>query len=135
VLVPKSQLKVLHGPFRGEVSLTTGYLTLFVDKYYAGRFPASFGKEPLPAPGHYTVRDKSEGRDYYRAGDGRTIAANNQANPYGGHWIDLGSEICIHGSPAQRDVSPDYGCISLAPADAQDVYGILSLGSSMTIKR
>lgn len=133
VLVPKTQLKVMHGPFRAEVDLQSSHLTLFVDKYYAGRFPVTIGREPMPAPGTYTVRDKREGKDYYPA-NGRTIAAGHPANPYGRHWLDLGSEICIHGS-ADRDVSPDFGCISLSPIDAADVYGILSLGSTVTVRR
>ncbi len=133
VLIPKTQLKVMQGPFRAELDLQSSHLTLFVDKYYAGRFPVTIGREPMPAPGTYTVRDKREGKDYYPAG-GRTIAAGHPANPYGRHWLDLGSEICIHGS-AERDVSADFGCISLSPIDAADVYGILSLGSTVTVRR
>jgi lipoprotein-anchoring transpeptidase ErfK/SrfK len=133
VLVPKTQLKVVRGPFRAEVSLQTSHLTLFVDKYYAGRFPVSIGRDPMPPPGSYSVRDKREGRDYYPS-NGRTVPMGHPSNPYGLHWIDLGSEVCIHGS-AERDVSPDYGCISLSPRDAADVFGILSLGSPVVVKR
>ena len=133
VLVPKTQLKIVRGPYRAEVSLQTSHMTLFVDKYYAGRFPVSIGTDPAPPPGQYTVRDKREGKDYFPA-NGRTIPALHPSNPYGQHWIDLGSEVCIHGS-AERDVSTDYGCISLSPRDAADVWGILSLGSTVTITR
>lgn len=133
VLVPKTQLKVVPGPFRAEVSLHTSHLTLFVDKYYAGRFPISIGSDPMPPPGQYAVRDKREGKEYFPA-NGRTIPALHPSNPYGQHWIDLGSEVCIHGS-AEREVSPDYGCISLSPRDAADVWGILTLGSNVTVTR
>lgn len=134
VLVPKTQIKVVPGPFRAEVSLQTSHLTLFVDKYYAGRFPVSIGSDPLPPPGEYTVRDKRDGKDYYPSNGGRTIPAAHPSNPYGLHWIDLGGEVCIHGS-AERDVSTEFGCISLSPRDAADVWGILSLGSTVTIRR
>lgn len=133
VLVPKTQLKIVRGPFRAEVSLQTSHLTLFVDKYYAGRFPVSIGRDPAPPPGAYSVRDKREGKEYYPPG-GRTVAAGHAVNPYGLHWIDLGADVCIHGS-AERDVSPDYGCISLSPRDAADVFGILSLGSAVVVRR
>jgi lipoprotein-anchoring transpeptidase ErfK/SrfK len=79
------------------------------------------------------VRDKREGKEYYPPG-GRTVAAGHAANPYGMHWIDLGGDVCIHGS-AERDISPDYGCISLSPRDAADVFGILSLGSAVVVRR
>jgi lipoprotein-anchoring transpeptidase ErfK/SrfK len=139
VLIPRTQIKVIHGKFRAEVSISSKSLTLFIDKYYAGRFVCTFGLDPMPAPGTYTVRDKREGRDYYPK-QGRTIAALRPDNPYGGHWIDLGNEICIHGSaenlrPEMERTAGDWGCISLAPRDAADVYGILSLGSTVTIKR
>ena len=133
ILVPKTELKVVRGPFRAEVSLQTSHLTLFVDKYYAGRFPVTIGSDPLPPPGDYLVREKREGKDYYPA-NGRTVPAGHPSNPYGHHWIDLGSEVCIHGS-AERDVSPEYGCISLSPRDAADVWGILSVGSNVTVRR
>jgi lipoprotein-anchoring transpeptidase ErfK/SrfK len=134
VLIPRTQLKVIHGKFRAEVSLTTKSLTLFLDKYYAGRFVCTFGADPLPPHGTYTIRDKREGRDYYPK-QGRTIQAHHRDNPYGDHWIDLGNEVCIHGSAANPQVSSEWGCVSLAPRDAADVYGILSLGSTVVIKR
>jgi LysM repeat protein len=134
VLVPKTQLKVVRGPFHAEVNLTTSELTLFVDKYYAGRFPVSIGRDPVPAEKQYTVRDKRDGKDYYMPADGRILPARTPSNPFGAHWIDLGQEVSIHGS-AQRDVSPNLGCISLSPLDAADVYGILSTGSTVTVRR
>ncbi len=133
VLVPKTKLKVVRGPFRAEVNLTTSELTLFVDKYYAGRFPVSIGRDPVPEVQQYTVRDKRDGKDYYLT-DGRTVPARSPANPFGAHWIDLGHEVSIHGS-AQRDVSAELGCISLSPLDAADVYGILTTGSTVSIRR
>lgn len=134
VLVPKTQLKVVRGPFHAEVNLTTSELTLFVDKYYAGRFPVSVGRDPVPALQQYTVRDKRDGKDYYMPADGRILPARTPSNPFGAHWIDLGQEVSIHGS-AQRDVSPNLGCISLSPLDAADVYGILTTGSTVTVRR
>src|SRR5690606_21526790 len=118
---------------RVEVNLRTSELTVFVDKYYAGRFPISIGRDPYPAEGQYTVRGKQQGKDYFPA-SGATISAGHPMNPYGKHWLDLGSDISIHGS-AERDVSPDMGCISLSPIDAADVYGMLSPGSVVTIRR
>lgn len=133
VLLPRSKLKVVRGPFHADICLSTGELALFVDKYYAGRFPFSVGQDPVPSPGDYSVKLKRDGKDYYLT-NGKTIPERHPSNPYGQYWIDLGKEVCIHGS-AERDVSPQLGCISLAPVDAADVYGILSVGSTVTIRR
>jgi hypothetical protein len=130
LVVPGTQLKVVPGPLRAEIDLAHGELILFLNNLYAGRFPISLGNEPAQ-PGVYKVIDKRRDRTYYGA-DGRTISADDPANPYGGVWIDLGHDVTIHGSPT---VGPQgLGCISLSPQDAQDVYGILSLQSEVIVR-
>jgi lipoprotein-anchoring transpeptidase ErfK/SrfK len=133
VLVPGTKLKVLRGPFRADVDLQKNELTLFAGQMYAGRFPISVGKDPVPKPGEYRILEKQPGRVYY-AGDGRTIAAEDATNPYGRVWLGLGNELSIHSSPEGGD-SRGMGCISLSPLDATDVSCILSEGSSVVIRR
>jgi hypothetical protein len=134
VVLPGSELKIVPGPFRAEANLTTSELTLFLGDLYAGRFPFTLGNEP-PQPGEYEVRDRQPDRTYYGP-DGRTIAANDPANPYGQCWIDLGPAACIHGSPlAAAPGAQTLGCISLSPQDARDVYSILARGSKVAVRR
>ena len=134
VVVPGTKLKLVPGPMRAEVNLTSGELTVFVSDLYAGRFPFTLGNEP-PQPGDYEVKDRQPERTYYGP-DGRTIPANDPTNPYGQCWIDLGPAACIHGSPTAANVnSPALGCICLSPQDARDVYSILARGSRVSIKR
>ncbi len=133
VLLPGSQLKVVPGPFRADVDLQAQELTVFLDQLYAGRFPITLGADPPPREGEFQVRDKRSDKTYFSM-DGRTIPAANPANPFGGVWLDLGREVCIHGSPKQGADSR-RGCISLSPRDAHDVYSILSVGSRIRILR
>jgi len=131
---PGTNLKVVPGPFRAEVDLTRNELTVFVGDLYAGRYPCSFGQEPQPIPGVYQVQGKANDRNYYSA-NGASIAASDPSNPYGGFWIDLGQSQSIHGSP-KADGSPNHmGCVSLSPLDANDVFGMLGVGSQVTIRR
>lgn len=134
-LVPGSQVKVLKGPFRAQVSLNRGELTVFMGELYAGRFPISIGKDPAPVEGSYEIVDRRRDRTYYGTG-GTVIAANDPRNPYGGFWLNLGQDLCIHGTPsmASSDLK-DAGCISLAPLDAADVYNIMAQGTQVTITR
>jgi LysM repeat protein len=133
VLVPGTQLKIVPGPFRAEVNLASGELTLLLNDLYAGRFPFALGDEP-PASGEYKVLDKRTDRTYYGA-DGRTIPANDPTNPYGQCWIDLGRQVCLHGSPqSPASDGKSLGCVSLSPQDAHDVYSILSQGSVVVVK-
>jgi hypothetical protein len=132
LLVPGTRLKVLRGPFRAELNLASNELTLFLGDLYAGRFTFQPGKDPSPKPGEYRVRERQLGRVYY-AGDGRTIALDDPANPYGGVWIGLEGELCIHGTSDAADAG-SLGCIRLAQRDALDVYSILSSGSAVIIR-
>ncbi|MDA1049617.1 MAG: LysM peptidoglycan-binding domain-containing protein [Planctomycetota bacterium] len=132
-LLAGRELKVVRGPFRAEVSLSKNELTLFVGKLYAGRFSINVGDDPAPLPGQYQVHDKQPGRTYY-AGNGETIPIDDPNNPYGRVWLDLGSNLSIHGS-SPNGLSPGQGCIALTARDAGDVFGILSKGSSIVIVR
>jgi hypothetical protein len=134
-LLPGSQLKVVQGPFRATIGLTRGELTLFLGDMYAGRFPVSLGRDPAPTEGSFEIVDRRTDRTYYGAG-GKVLEAADPRNPYGGYWINLGQDLCIHGTPemASSDLA-DAGCISLAPLDAADVYHILAQGCRVEIIR
>lgn len=127
-------LKVVPGPFRAEVNLSSNELTVFVGDLYAGRYPCSFGQEPAPVAGVYQAQQKSLDRNYYSS-NGASIAATDPSNPYGGFWIDLGENLCIHGSSKTDSPQSEMGCISLSPLDANDVFGMLGVGSQVTIRR
>ena len=132
-ILPGTELKVVRGPFRAEINLTQKELTLFMGDYYAGRFPIAVGNDPAPVEGTYTIQDKQTGKTFYNR-TGSPVAPGSPANPYGNYWMDLGNQLCIHGSP-NRAQPTENGCISLAEEIADDLYGILSQGSSVTIRR
>ncbi|TWT98422.1 L,D-transpeptidase family protein [Stieleria varia] len=132
-ILPGTELKVVRGPFRAEVDLARNELTLFLGDLYAGRFPIAVGNDPAPTEGIYTVRDKQESRTYYDR-LGAAVPPGNPENPYGNVWMDLGGQLCIHGSPNTMQPTTK-GCISLAGDLASDLYGIVSQGSSVTIRR
>ncbi|MEM7477779.1 MAG: L,D-transpeptidase family protein [Planctomycetota bacterium] len=132
-VVPGKELKVIRGPFHARIDLSAKELTIFVDNMYAGRFPFSAGSDPSPKAGSFEVVDRSRQRSYYGTG-AVVLDKDDPRNPYGGYWINLGNDLCIHGS-AQMP-SPDLkgaGCISLAPRDAKHLYSILSNGSQVKI--
>jgi lipoprotein-anchoring transpeptidase ErfK/SrfK len=132
-VLPGTELKVVRGPFRAEVNLSLKELTLFLGDLYAGRFPIAIGRDPAPKPGTFTVQDKQTARTFYDAA-GSPVPAGSPDNPYGDVWLDLGGQLCIHGSPSTTSPT-EKGCISLAADYADDLYGILSQGSSVTIRR
>ena len=112
-LLPGSELKVIRGPIDAHVSLSKQELTLFVGELYAGRFPVSFGQDPPPREGSFEVVARELDRTYYASG-GNVIQGKDPMNPYGGYWLNLGDDLCIHGTPemASTDLQ-QAGCISL----------------------
>ncbi|TWU17685.1 L,D-transpeptidase catalytic domain [Novipirellula galeiformis] len=132
-VLPGTELKVVRGPFRADVDITEQEMTLFLGDLYAGRFPIAVGSDPHPKPGTFTVQDKQSERPFYGP-SGAPIPANSPENPYGSLWLDLGGQLCIHGSPYATKPT-EQGCISVAADYADDLYGILTQGSSVTIRR
>jgi LysM repeat protein len=130
VLIPGTKLKVVPGPFRAEIDLKRSEITLFVQNLYAGRFPFTRGSDPV-RPGEYKVEHKDPDKEY--RGPQGEIAAKDPRNPYGGIWIDLGNDVCIHGSPGDAYTDQSVGCICLAPRDAEDVFAILSAKESVVV--
>ncbi|MDP6553321.1 MAG: LysM peptidoglycan-binding domain-containing protein [Pirellulaceae bacterium] len=134
VVQPGLSIKVVPGPFHAEVDVASNSLTLFAGRLYAGKFAITVNANNPPAPGEYKVNDKQPGHSYY-AGDAQTLGPQDPQNPYGGIWIDLGGNVSIHGTSSSPGQSEQLGCISLIAKDANDIYGILSLGSNVVIRR
>ncbi|TWU19305.1 L,D-transpeptidase catalytic domain [Allorhodopirellula heiligendammensis] len=131
-VLPGTDLKVVRGPFRADVDLANQEMTLFLGDLYAGRFPVGIGSDPAPRSGSYTIQEKKSAKTYYDM-SGNPVPPGNPRNPYGSMWIDLGQGISLHGSPV-ADQATDQGCISIAGNYSKDVFGILSEGSSVTIR-
>ena len=128
------ELKIVQGPFRGEVNVTHKELTLFVGALYAGRFQVELGSEFKSQAGQYSILDKQQDRSYYAA-DGSIIQGGAVNNPYGKYWMDLGGNISIHTQAQDVGIrNAGLGSIKLNPVDARDVFHILSAGSQVTIR-
>jgi LysM repeat protein len=134
-LEPGRQLKLVRGPFKALIDLTKYELTLMLGSRYAGRFPIGVGRDQPNPEGTYVVRDKTVNPQYY--GSDRTIDADDPSNPLGEFWIGLDNQIGIHGSndPANLHRTGGRGCICLGDQDIEDVFGILSIGSRVVIRR
>jgi hypothetical protein len=130
------ELKVVQGPFDAVVQLGKRQLTLMVQNRYAGRFPIGVGRDQAKLDGEYTVGMKTLNPPYYGP-DGVTINANDPQNPLGSAWIGLTDRIGIHGAVDPQSIGRDNnrGTICVGDRDLQDLYGILSVGSRITIVR
>jgi hypothetical protein len=131
-LPPGRQLKVVRGPFEAVVHLDRHELTLLVQNRYAGRFVIGVGRDELNLEGNFTVCDKRP-LPIFSTPD----QPNNQTGTLGAAWIGLTDRIGIHGTSNPQAIGRDdnRGTICVAERDLQDLYGILSVGSRVTIMR
>ena len=142
-LIPTQTIKAVRGPFRAELSLTKREMTIYLGRYYAGRFPVEVGADLPNVEATYEVAEKSLGRVYFDPRSGAEIPAGHPDNPYGTHWLGLrgvqsagAGNIGLHGSAQARDGRGDpRGSASLSPRGADDVFAILSLKSKVAVRR
>lgn len=134
-LEPGRELKVVRGPFSALIDLGKYELTLMVGDRYAGRFPIGVGSDHATLEGSYIVRDKILTPPYYSPTV--NFAPNDPNNPLGRHWIDLGSQIGIHGTndPQNLHRTGGRGSVCLGDRDIEDLFGILAVGSQVIIRR
>lgn len=112
-LTPGNELKVIKGPFNASLDTNRQTLTLFLNEMYAGRFQAT--AITRPDPGTYRVTSK---------------VANGGG--LGSFQVELthtetGAKCNFHAAEFAQ------GSIGLSPNDAEDLFGILSTGSTVTI--
>lgn len=112
-LMPGNELKVVNGPFQARIDSDSNTLTLFLNNMYAGRFSA---KVNSTQPGTYEIRSK--------------VA---KGDPLGSFTLSLtdpitGATTALHTSSGPQDR------VGLNASDAQDLFGILSVGSKITIQ-
>ncbi|MEN6558902.1 MAG: L,D-transpeptidase family protein [Thermoguttaceae bacterium] len=131
-----TELKVVRGPFEAVVRLDRRELALMVQNRYAGRFRIGVGRDQPKLEGEYTVRDKVANPTYYGP-DGVTIPSSDPKNPLGAAWIGLTDRIGILGTGDPQAIGRDdnRGTICVGERDLQDLYGILSVGSRVTVLR
>jgi murein DD-endopeptidase MepM/ murein hydrolase activator NlpD len=123
------ELKVLTGPFSAQISTDRSEMTLMLDGRYAGRFTVLLSSDMSHVWGMCTVRNKTV-QDFVAGMD------------MGKRWIGLSNAsgnivLYMQGTSNTRHttVSEDHGKIWLSEQDMDDVFGILSVGSSVIIQR
>ena len=115
-LQPGQVLKVLRGPFTGEVSLANQELVLMLDGRYAGRFPVQ-------------VDGLAADEGMWRVDAKTTTVSHTPRLVLRG----AGGAVSLDDSPV---ADPAYqGRITVAARDANDLNDILSVGSTVTIRR
>lgn len=131
------KLKVLRGPFSAVIDLSDRQLVLTLDRMYAGKFPVNVDSTLTVEDGQWEVTDKplapASATAYQAAptdGVDRTVVLQNAA-------AASGQVAVLRGPGASDPVAPEPQgrVIRLSSRDIEDVFDILSVGSTVTIRR
>jgi hypothetical protein len=139
-LPPDKVLKVLNGPFNACISTDRSEMTMWLKGRYACRFSVRLSNDLNHAQGMWRVRQK---------GPSTAAASHGYMGPDGPDklWMELadtaGSIINMQGTNDTQVTSgrdPEYraprrNTIWLSVQDMDDVFAILSQGSTITIQR
>ncbi len=117
-LVPGEKLKIVHGPFQAQLNVQQGWLALFVDGLYAGRFRVQATGQLVKPDGAYPVAKFSS----EQAGAG-------SQSPY----ISLGGDL--HLRVPDDALPPGVTAVRISRQDMNDVFDMLSERSQVTIVR
>lgn len=115
-LIEGTELKVVMGTFHGLVDLSENTITLFAKNLYAGQFPISPSVGGQIRDGQFVIANKLPNVSGEANGNPFTIVLEN------------GVEIA-----AAQTATGDM--IGMSRKDAADVFSILSMGSSVSIRR
>ena len=131
------ELKVMQGPFSAIVDLGKRRMTLMLDRCYAGKFNIELDPTASIEEGSWKVDQKLltpiVGGVYGQpagATEDRGLLLTNAANPASQPAMLRGP-----GTPDQVSAPPAARVIRFKATDVEDVYDILSVGSTITIRR
>ncbi len=114
---PGLVLKKIQGPFRAEVDLNTGVLTVFADNCYAGRFQSTNQALSQIPTGTFTIQSKSANKD------SRGLFCMTMNNP----------QIVFHG-PSQTPGQATQDLV-FSEADSRDLFTLLTNGAEVKLFR
>jgi hypothetical protein len=116
-LMPGEKLKIVRGPFQARLNVTTGWLAVFADGLYAGRFKVESAGPLIKPDGSYPVAKFTD-----------DSAGGGQA-PY----ISFGGDL--HLRVFEDNPPSGVAAVRISRQDMADVFDILSERSQVTILR
>jgi LysM repeat protein len=143
-LQPGRKLKVVRGPFSALIDLGNRSLTVMLARRYAGKFPIDIAPAVTVEEGEWKVEQKlvtpgnlnlaaapSTGRRESGPTEEQSLILTNTASKTGQIAILRGSGMATSSVATE----PKNRVIRMKTADVRDVFDILSVGSSVTIRR
>jgi LysM repeat protein len=137
-LQPGQQLKVVRGPFSARIDLSERTLVLMLNRRYAGQFDVQVDPTTSVEEGSWSVNQKLLTPGSVGALNSATTAPSEERSILLTNTGGVTNQVAIlraAGPASAMAAEPAGRVIQLKPADVQDMFDILSLGSQVTIRR
>jgi len=135
-------LKITPKKFSILVDVSDFTLTLYDNGNVFKVYPVGLGKPENPtAPGRYEIKNKMVNPRWYSP-SGKVYPPLDPENELGTRWMglkpvgpDLPSDLGIHGTidPSSVGWGSSRGCPRMYPADAEELFDLVTLGTPVTI--
>ncbi len=131
------EIKVLQGPFSAVIDISKRTMTLMLDRRYAGKFALDIDAGVTVEEGHWEVKQKLlTPADVSLPGTGPTTPTEERSLMLSNSADGVEKVAVLKGTNSSSPLAEPAGRIlRLKPADAEDVFDILSLGSKVVIRR
>jgi lipoprotein-anchoring transpeptidase ErfK/SrfK len=136
LIMPGMRLKVQNRPFHIIVDNTQCILTVLLGDEVIKTYDVATGKNNSTPIGEFTVKDKLTDPVWYNKGI--AIPPESPENVLGTRWLGLTtpeSGYGIHGTtePESIGYQSTEGCVRMRNDDVEELYSIISVGTSVTI--
>lgn len=143
VIKPGDRLRVFSGKLAIQVSKSKHDLLVTSNGRFFKRYRVGTGKYDRTPVGTFVVSDRIKEPVWWRA-DGQTIPFGDKENILGTRWMALKATgtteavkgYGIHGTWANDSIGKDEsaGCIRLKNEDVEELFGLIPIGTEVSIK-
>ena len=134
VIRPQQKLKVPRGKFSIVVDKSQNELLLTEDNHFVKNYIVATGKDNSTPVGTFKITTKLPNPVWYT--QGAVVPADSPENILGTRWMGLDKKgYGIHGSvdPKALGKQVTAGCVRMANQDVEELYGIVPVGTDVTI--
>lgn len=134
VIRAKQMLKIPQGRFSIVVDKSQNRLLVTENDQFFKMYTVATGKDNSTPVGAFKITTKLEHPVWYK--EGAVVPANSPENILGTRWMGLDKPgYGIHGSVDPSDMGKQVtaGCIRMRNEDVEELYAIVSPGTSVTI--
>ncbi len=134
VIRPQQKLKVPKGRFSIVVNKKQNQLLLTEENQFIKTYPVATGKDNSTPAGTFKIVTKVPNPVWYK--QGAVVPADSAENILGSRWLGIDKAgYGIHGStdPSAIGKQVTAGCVRMANRDVEELFGIVPIGTDVTI--